>query len=203
MCVSLRPVKVEKKRKDRTPSPSSLKIVIDLTAEEEYATFPLAQLSEKEPSIYVINEKERIVYEHDMYRSRAWAAPATPAKAPVSQYSSSIPSPFPQAAFEEQPKKEVKKEVQVKKEMLRYRCDYAIKKNAFGVQRSCDICHAVYSYVLCQAQVSSEVWFLGLRSLCHRHDWLPIDHQYLPILHVCRELTCSTMRESVSRICSA
>ena len=63
---------------------------------------------------------------------------------PVSQDLSSIPSPFAQAAFEEQPKKKVKKEVQVKKEMLRYRCDYAIKKNVVSVQRSCDICHAVY-----------------------------------------------------------
>ena len=47
--VSLSPVKVEKKRKDRTPSPSSTKMIIDLTAEEEYETFPLTQLSEKEP----------------------------------------------------------------------------------------------------------------------------------------------------------
>ena len=146
MCVRLSPVKVEKKRKDRTPSPSSPTIVIDLTAEEEYATFPLTQLSEKEPSIYVLNEKESIVYEREMYRSRAWAAPATPAKALVSQDWSSIPSPFAQAAFEEQPKKKVKKEVQVKKEMQCYRCGYAIKKNAVGVQRSvtCEICHAVY-----------------------------------------------------------
>ena len=66
MCISLSPVKVEKKRKDRTPSPSSPKIVIDLTAEEEYATFPLTQSSEKEPSIYVLNEKESIVYERDL-----------------------------------------------------------------------------------------------------------------------------------------
>ena len=140
------PVKAEKKRKDRTPSPSSPKIVIDLTAEEEYATFPLTQLSEKEPSIYVFNEKESIVYEREMYRSRAWAARATPPKAPVSQDLSNIPSPFAQAAFEEQPKKKVKKEVQVKKEMQCYRCDYAIKKNAVGGQQSvtCDICHVVY-----------------------------------------------------------
>ena len=48
--------------------------------------------------------------------------------------------------FEEQPKKKVKKEVQVKKEMQCYRCDYPIKKNACGGQRpvTCDICHAVY-----------------------------------------------------------
>ena len=101
-------------------------------------------------------------------------------------------SPFAQAAFEEQPKKKVKKEVQVKKEMQCYRCDYAIKKNAVGGQRSvtCDICHDVcVPYVLCQAQVSSEVWFLGLRILCRRHDWLPIDHLYVPVFHVCRELT--------------
>ena len=143
MCVRLSRVKVEKKRRDRTPSPSSLKIVIDLTAEEEFATFPLTPLSEKEPSIYVLNEKESIVYEREMYRSHAWAARAPPANAPVSQDLSSIPSPFAQAAFEEQPKKNVKKEVQVKKEMLRYRCDYAIKMNAVAVQRSCDICHAV------------------------------------------------------------
>ena len=84
---------------------SSPKIVIDLTAEEEYATFPLPQLSEKEPSIYVLNEKESIVYEREMYRSRAWAAPATFAKAQGSQDLSSIPSPFPEGAFEEQPKK--------------------------------------------------------------------------------------------------
>ena len=140
------PVKAEKKRKDRTPSPSSPKIVIDLTAEEEYATFPLTQLSEKEPTIYVLNEKESIVYEREMYRSRAWAAPATPAKAPVSQDLSNIPSPFAQAAFEEQPKKKVKKEVQVKKEMQCYRCDYAIKKNVVGGQQSvtCNICRALY-----------------------------------------------------------
>ena len=81
VCVSLSPVKAEKKRKDRTPSAPSEKIVIDLTAEEEYATFPLTQLSEKEPSIYVLNEKESIVYEREMYHSRAWAAPATPAAA--------------------------------------------------------------------------------------------------------------------------
>ena len=41
MLVSLYPVKAEKKRKDGTPSPSSPKMVIDLTAEEEYATFLL------------------------------------------------------------------------------------------------------------------------------------------------------------------
>ena len=79
VCVSLSPVKVGKKRKDRTPSPSSPKIVIDLTSEEEYATFPLTQLSEKEPSIYVLNEKESIAYEREMYRFRAWTATATPA----------------------------------------------------------------------------------------------------------------------------
>ena len=44
------------------------------------------------------------------------------------------------------PKKKVKNEVQVKKEMQCYRCDYPIKKNACGGQRpvTCDICHAVY-----------------------------------------------------------
>ena len=109
-------------------------MVIDLTTEEEYATFLLTQLSEKEPSIYVLNEKESIVHEREMYRG-AWAAPATPAKAPVSQDLSGIPSPFARAAFEEQPKKKVKKEVQVKEEMQCYRYDYAIKKNAVGGQR--------------------------------------------------------------------
>ena len=39
--------------------------VIDLTAEEDYATFPLTQLSEKENMV------------REMYRSRAWAAQAT------------------------------------------------------------------------------------------------------------------------------
>ena len=104
VCVSLSPVKVEKKRKDRTPSPSSAKMIIDLTAEEEYETFPLTQLSEKEP-VRELNEKESIVYECEMYRSRAWAAPATPAKAPISQGLSGIPSCFAHAAFEEKPKK--------------------------------------------------------------------------------------------------
>ena len=42
------------------------------------------------PSVYVLNEKESIVYEREMYRSCAWAARATPAKAPVSQ----IPSQY-------------------------------------------------------------------------------------------------------------
>ena len=50
MCVRLSPIKAEKKRKDGTPSPSSPKMVIDLTTEEEYATFLLTQLSEKELS---------------------------------------------------------------------------------------------------------------------------------------------------------
>ena len=109
VCVSLSPIKVEKKRKDRTPSPSSPKIVVDFTSEEEYATFPLTQLSVKEPSIYVLNEKESIVYEREMYRSRAWAALATPAEARVNQDLSSVPSPFAQAAFEEQPKKKGEK----------------------------------------------------------------------------------------------
>ena len=69
-----------------------------------------------------------------------------PAKAPISQDLSVVPSPFAQAMFEEQPKKKVKKEVQVKKEMQCYRCDYPIKKNACDGQRpvTCDICHAVY-----------------------------------------------------------
>ena len=82
-----------------------------LTAEEEYATFPLTQWSEKEPSIYELNEKESIVYERELYRSRVCAAPATvpPAKAPVSQDMSGIPSPFAQAVFEEQPKKKGEK----------------------------------------------------------------------------------------------
>ena len=108
VCVSLNPVKVEKKRKDRTPSPSSAKMIIDLTAEEEYETFRLTQLSEKEP-VRELNEKESIVYEREMYRSRAWAAPATPAKAPISQDLLGIPSPFARAAFEEKPKKKGEK----------------------------------------------------------------------------------------------
>ena len=65
-----------------------------------------------------------------------------PSKSRFVRYSIS----FAQAAFEEQPKKKVEKEVQVKKEMECYRCDYAIKKNAVGGQRrvTCDICHAVH-----------------------------------------------------------
>ena len=76
VCVSLSPVKAQKKRKEQTPSPSSARITIDLTAEEEYASFPLTQLSEREPSTYELNEKESIVYAREMYR--VWAAPATP-----------------------------------------------------------------------------------------------------------------------------
>ena len=47
---------------------------------------------------------------------------------------------FPRVHLKSNPKK-VKKEVQVKKEMQCYHCDYAV-----GGQRSvtCDICHAVY-----------------------------------------------------------
>ena len=60
VCVSLSPVKAQKKRKEQTPSPSFARITIDLTAEEEYASFPLTQLSEREPSTY------------GMQRSRAW-----------------------------------------------------------------------------------------------------------------------------------
>ena len=101
-------------------------MIIDLTAEEEYETFPLTQLSEKEP-VRELNEKESIVYEREMYRSRAWPAPATPAKAPISQDLSGIPSPFAQAAFEEKPQKKVKKEVQVKKEMQLRRMHVAPK----------------------------------------------------------------------------
>ena len=92
VCVSLSPVKAQKKRKEQTPSPSSARITIDLTEEEEYASFPLTQLSEREPSTYELNEKESIVYEREMYR--VWAAPATPAKAPMSQDLSAVPSPF-------------------------------------------------------------------------------------------------------------
>ena len=44
-------------------------------------------------------------------------------------------------------------------------------------------------YVLCQAQVPSEAWFLGLRILCHRNDWLPVEHLYVP--------TCSMVVESL------
>ena len=92
VCVSLSPVKAQKKRKEQTPSPSSARSTIDLTAEEEYASFPLTQLSEREPSTYELNEKESIVYEREMYR--VWATPATPAKAPMSQDLSAVPSPF-------------------------------------------------------------------------------------------------------------
>ena len=146
VCVSLSPVKAQKKRKEQTPSSSCARITIVLTAEEEYASFPLVQLSAREPSTYELNEKESIVYEREMYRSCVWAAPATRAQAPTSEDLSDVPSPFAQAMFEEQPKKKVKKEVQVKKEMQCYRCDYPIKKNACGGQRpvTCDICHAVY-----------------------------------------------------------
>ena len=84
-------------------------MIIDLTADEEYATFTLTQLSEKEPSTYELNEKKNIVYEREMYRSRVWATPATLAKAPVSQDLLDIPSPFAQAAIEEQPKKKGEK----------------------------------------------------------------------------------------------
>ena len=115
-----------------------------------------------------------------MYRFRVWAAPATPAKAPISQELSAIPSPFAQAIFEEQLKKRVKKEVQVKKEMQCYRCDYPIKKNACGAQQpvTCDICHAVYHMSCAKLRFPPKhgSWVL----LCHRNDWLPIDHLYVP-----------------------
>ena len=42
-------------------------MIIDLTTEEEYATFPLTQLSEKERSTHELNEKESIAYEREMY----------------------------------------------------------------------------------------------------------------------------------------
>ena len=144
VCVSLSPVKVEKKRKDRTPSPSSAKMIIDLTAEEEYETFPLTQLSEKEP-VRELNEKESIVYVREMYRSHAWAAPATPAKAPI-RICWAFHLLLLGLHLKRNPKKKVKKEVQVKKEIQCYHCDEAIKKNAIGTQRpvTCDICHAVY-----------------------------------------------------------
>ena len=44
------------------------------------------------------------------------------------------------------------------------------------------------SYVLCQAQVSSQVSFLGFRILCHRNDWLPVDHPCVLMFHDCGEL---------------
>ena len=44
----------------------ALNFTIDLTAEEEYASFPLTQLSEREPSTYELNEKESIAYERDV-----------------------------------------------------------------------------------------------------------------------------------------
>ena len=117
-----------------TPSPKHE--VNDLTAEEDYATFPLTQLS----------EKENMVYEREMYRSRAWAAPATPAKAPTSQDLTSIPSPFDSARFDGPPTKVRKVQVKEEKQQC-YRCDYPIKKNAASAgQRpvTCDVCHAIY-----------------------------------------------------------
>ena len=115
-----------------------------------------------------------------------------PAKAPMSQDLLAIPSPFAQAVSEEQPQKKVKKEVQVKKEMQCYRCDHATKKSACGTQPpvTCDPCCA--SYVLCQAKVSSQVWFPGFQILCYRNDWLPVDHPYVPI--------CSMIVESLFEV---
>ena len=49
----------------KTPSPSSAKMIIDLTMAVEYAihTIPIDTIyySEKEPSTYELNEKESIV----------------------------------------------------------------------------------------------------------------------------------------------
>ena len=72
--------------------------------------------------------------------------PSNTCQGPSKSGLSGIPSPFAQAAFEEQPRKKVKREVQVKKEIQCYHCDHAIKKNAVGGQRpvACDICQAVY-----------------------------------------------------------
>ena len=117
-----------------TPSPKHE--VIDLTAEEDYATFPLTQLS----------ERENMVYEREMYHSRAWAALATPAKAPTSQDLTGIPSPFDSARFDGPPTKVRKVQVKEEKQQC-YRCDYPIKKNAASAgQRpvTCDVCHAIY-----------------------------------------------------------
>ena len=68
----------------------------------------------------------------------------------MSQDWSAFPSPFAQAVSEEQPKKKVEKEVQVKKKMQCYRCDHAIKKSTCGSQPhvTCDMCHAV-SHISC------------------------------------------------------
>ena len=59
---------------------------------------------------------------------------------------SGIPSSFAGGEVEEQPKKKMKREVQVKEEMQCYRCHYAIKDNACGTQQAvtCDICYFVY-----------------------------------------------------------
>ena len=86
VCVGLTPIKVEKKRKDLTPSPSSTNKIIYLIVEEEYATFPVTKLSEKQLSIYELNEKESIVH-----HSRAWAALGTPANTQSAKILSAIP----------------------------------------------------------------------------------------------------------------
>ena len=108
MCVSLSPVKVEKKRKDVTPSPSSAKMMIYLIVEEGYATwleFPLTKLSEKQLSTYELNEKESIVYECEMHRSRAWAVLATPTKAQSAKICQPFHHSLPRLCLKSNPKK--------------------------------------------------------------------------------------------------
>ena len=129
------PTKAEKKTKKRPPSPSSARITIDLTAEEEYASFPWTQLTEREPSTYELNEKESIVYG---VRSTVlvYGQPRQHLPRPQSvRICHSFHHRLPGPCLKSDPKKRVKKEVQVKKEMQCYRCDYPIKKNACGCQR--------------------------------------------------------------------
>ena len=38
-----------------------------------------------------------------------------------------------------------------------------------------------------------EVWFLGLRILCHRHDWLPVDHLYVAMCSMFVESLLETL----------
>ena len=54
----------------------------------------------KELEVPQLSEKENVVYEREMYRSCAWVAQATPAKAPTSQDLTGIPSPFDSAMFD-------------------------------------------------------------------------------------------------------
>ena len=143
VCVRLSPDKAEKKRNIGTPSPSFAKMTFDLTAEKEYATFPLIQqLSEKQPLILYMSSMRRrsILYEREMFRSRDWAAPPTPAKAPVCQ-DLAFHVLLPAVRLKLNPKKKVEKEVRVKKEMQCYRWEYAMNKNACVTQWYPTTCH--------------------------------------------------------------